>query len=34
MSTGRKVGMSAMRLYLAVAMVLVVLKIAEIAIGH
>ena len=34
MSIGRKVGMGAMRLYLAVAMVLVIIKIAELAIGH
>ncbi len=34
MSTGRKIGMSAMRLYLAVAMVLVILKIVELAVGH
>jgi Mn2+/Fe2+ NRAMP family transporter len=34
MSTGRKIGMSALRIYLAVAMVLVILKIVELAIGH
>jgi NRAMP (natural resistance-associated macrophage protein)-like metal ion transporter len=34
MSAGRKIGMSALRVYLAVAMVLVVMKIVEIALGH
>ncbi len=34
MSAGRKVGMSALRLYLAVAMVLVIIKIAQLAVGH
>jgi Mn2+/Fe2+ NRAMP family transporter len=34
MSAGRKIGMSALRLYLFVAMVLVVVKIAQIALGH
>jgi NRAMP (natural resistance-associated macrophage protein)-like metal ion transporter len=34
MSTGRKLGMSALRLYLAVAMVLVIVRIAQLAIGH
>jgi Mn2+/Fe2+ NRAMP family transporter len=34
MSMGRKVGMSALRLYLAVAMVLVIVKIVQLAIGH
>jgi Mn2+/Fe2+ NRAMP family transporter len=34
MSAGRKIGMSALRLYLAVAMVLVVIKIAQIALAH
>jgi len=34
MSAGRKAGMSALRLYLAVAMILVIVKIAEIALGH
>jgi Mn2+/Fe2+ NRAMP family transporter len=34
MSTGRKVGMSALRLYLAVAMILVIVRIAELALGH
>jgi NRAMP (natural resistance-associated macrophage protein)-like metal ion transporter len=34
MSTGRKIGMSALRLYLLVAMVLVVVRIVELAVGH
>ena len=34
MSIGRKIGMGALRLYLAVAMVLVIVKIAELALGH
>jgi Mn2+/Fe2+ NRAMP family transporter len=34
MSVGRKVGMSALRLYLAVAMVLVIVKIVQLAVGH
>ena len=34
MSTGRKIGMSALRLYLAVAMILVIVKIVQLAIGH
>jgi Mn2+/Fe2+ NRAMP family transporter len=34
MSAGRKIGMSALRLYLAVAMVLVIVKIVQLAIGH
>jgi hypothetical protein len=34
MSTSRKIGMSALRLYLAVAMVLVIVKIVQLAIGH
>ncbi len=33
-STGRKIGMSALRLYLAVAMVLVIIKIVQLALGH
>jgi NRAMP (natural resistance-associated macrophage protein)-like metal ion transporter len=33
MSTGRKIGMSALRLYLAVAMVLVIVRIVQLAIG-
>jgi NRAMP (natural resistance-associated macrophage protein)-like metal ion transporter len=34
MSSGRKIGMSALRLYLAVAMILVILKIVQLALGH
>jgi Mn2+/Fe2+ NRAMP family transporter len=34
MSTGRKIGMGALRLYLAVAVVLVVVRIVELALGH
>ncbi|HEY2641497.1 MAG TPA: NRAMP family divalent metal transporter [Streptosporangiaceae bacterium] len=34
MSNGRKIGMSALRLYLGVAMILVIIKIVELAIGH
>jgi hypothetical protein len=34
MSPGRKIGMSALRLYLFVAMILVVIKIAQLAMGH
>jgi Mn2+/Fe2+ NRAMP family transporter len=34
MSTGRKIGMSALRLYLGVAMILVIVKIVELAVGH
>jgi Mn2+/Fe2+ NRAMP family transporter len=34
MSVGRKVGMSALRLYLAVAMILVIVKIVQLAVGH
>jgi Mn2+/Fe2+ NRAMP family transporter len=34
MSTGRKLGMSALRLYLGVAMVLVIVKIVQLAFGH
>jgi Mn2+/Fe2+ NRAMP family transporter len=34
MSAGRKIGMSALRLYLAVAMVLVIIKIVQLALGH
>ena len=34
MSSSRKIGMSALRLYLAVAMVLVIVKIVQLAIGH
>jgi hypothetical protein len=34
MSAGRKIGMSALRLYLGVAMVLVIVKIVQLALGH
>jgi Mn2+/Fe2+ NRAMP family transporter len=34
MSAGRKIGMSALRLYLAVAMILVIVRIVELALGH
>jgi hypothetical protein len=34
MSTGRKIGMSALRVYLAIAMVLVIVRIAELALTH
>jgi Mn2+/Fe2+ NRAMP family transporter len=34
MSTGRKIGMSALRLYLFVAMILAIVKIAQLALGH
>jgi Mn2+/Fe2+ NRAMP family transporter len=34
MSTGRKVGMSALRLYLGVAMILVIVRIVQLALGH
>ncbi len=34
MSAGRRIGMGALRLYLAVAMVLVIVKIAQLALGH
>jgi NRAMP (natural resistance-associated macrophage protein)-like metal ion transporter len=34
MSTGRKLGMGALRLYLGVAMVLVIVKIAQLALAH
>jgi Mn2+/Fe2+ NRAMP family transporter len=34
MSASRKVGMSALRLYLAVAMILVIIKIVQLAMGH
>ena len=34
MSAGRKIGMSALRLYLAVAMVLVIIKIVQLALGR
>jgi len=34
MSTGRKIGLAALRSYLAIAMILVIVKIVEVAIGH
>jgi hypothetical protein len=34
MSTGRKIGLMALRLYLAAAMILVIVKIARLALGH
>jgi hypothetical protein len=34
MSAGRKIGMSALRLYLAVAMILVIVKIVQLAVAH
>jgi Mn2+/Fe2+ NRAMP family transporter len=34
MSVGRKIGMGALRLYLGVAMILVIVKIAQLALGH
>jgi hypothetical protein len=34
MSAGRKLGMSALRLYLAVAMILVIVRIVQLAAGH
>jgi hypothetical protein len=34
MSAGRKIGMSALRLYLGVAMILVIIKIVQLALGH
>jgi NRAMP (natural resistance-associated macrophage protein)-like metal ion transporter len=34
MSGGRKIGMSALRLYLAVAMILVIIRIVQLAFGH
>ncbi len=34
LSTGRKIGLSAMRAYLAVAMILVIVKIIEVAVAH
>ena len=33
MSVGRKLGMSALRLYLGVAMILVIVKIIDLAVG-
>jgi hypothetical protein len=34
LSTGRKIGLSALRAYLAIAMILVIVKIIQVAIGH
>jgi hypothetical protein len=34
MSTGRKIGLTALRSYLAIAMILVIVRIVELAIGH
>jgi hypothetical protein len=34
MSAGRRIGMGALRLYLGVAMILVIVRIAELALGH
>jgi hypothetical protein len=34
MSLGRRIGMGALRLYLAAAMILVVVKIVQVALGH
>jgi len=34
LSTARKIGLSALRLYLAVAMILVIVKIVQVALGH
>jgi Mn2+/Fe2+ NRAMP family transporter len=34
LSTGRKIGLSALRAYLAIAMILVIVKIAQVALGH
>ena len=34
MSTGRRIGMGALRLYLVVAMILVVMKLVQLALGH
>jgi FtsH-binding integral membrane protein len=34
MSTGRKLGMGALRLYLAIAMILVIIKITQTVLGH
>jgi hypothetical protein len=33
-SAGRKMGLTALRAYLAVAMILVIIKIAQVALGH
>ena len=34
MSLGRRIGMGALRLYLAAAMILVIVKIVQVALGH
>jgi Mn2+/Fe2+ NRAMP family transporter len=34
LSTGRKIGLSALRVYLAIAMILVIVKIIQVALGH
>jgi len=34
MSAGRKIGMGALRLYLGVAMILVIVEVAQLALGH
>jgi hypothetical protein len=34
MSVGRRIGMAALRLYLAVAAILVIVKIVQVALGH
>jgi hypothetical protein len=34
LSTGRKIGLSALRAYLAIAMILVIVKIIQVALGH
>jgi hypothetical protein len=33
-SLGRRIGMGALRLYLLVAMIMVIIKIVEVALGH
>jgi hypothetical protein len=34
LSTGRKIGLTALRTYLAIAMILVIVKVVEEALGH
>ncbi len=34
MSTGRKVGLTVLRAYLAIAMILVIVRIVQVALGH
>jgi 1-acyl-sn-glycerol-3-phosphate acyltransferase len=34
LSTGRRIGLTALRAYLAIAMILVIVKIVQVAIGH